>query len=1055
MNKQMILLTGLLVTAMVAVASVDKVMAELEIRGAMSEINMSAAAYGGTTWDAHNFTEFCFDEEKCRSLESLTVAPFTSVANTIATNGLTYVTTMWGAEYKNPSLNITDSDYRGMGWLAKKYMAVNAKPDTLSRIVFEMSSSDRKILRTGESWVLGNGYTLTPQQIDLEGSQVWLLLKKDDVELESSIIDIGTTPSGDTFKDIHDNDIGTTDTFVYQPDIGGENDVPVFSVAVTAIFRGMTSNIVQLKYAILIDDELLDIDIDYESHKMKVIDIGTKWITMKNSDETITLTEDSDINIMGDIVFHVAKDGDGDSTREYRFYPAITNPDSDTYHIRGTMSEINMSAATYGGTTWNAQSFTGFWYDGKKNQPSETLTVAPFTSVTNTLAENGLTYVASMRGTDYKNPSLNITDNDYWWMGWLAKKHMAVNAKPDILSRIVFEMSSTDSMILKTGESWVLGNGYTLTPMEIDITGNQVWFSLKKDGVELINSIIDIGTTPSGDTFKNIHGNDIATTDTFVYQPDIGSENDVPVFSVAVTAIFRGMSSNIVQLKYALLIDDELLNIDTDYESHKMKVVDIGTKWITMKNSDETIILTEDSDINIMGDIVFHVATDGDGDSTREYRFYPAIGFSDGIYSSLNDGFQDKLFYPHIAHIASKNSWETEVCIINTSSSKTLTGNLIAYNNNGLQLSSTAISLAANARIENTVGSSFRTPANIGYMIFDSDSPNMCGYMKFFIGTQYRGAIPAVSQVNTGNVYISHIASDTTWWTGISLLNTTNASKTITIEFSNGTTQAKIIAANEHQVFSIKSLFSNISQPDIKSAVIKNANGIVGLEVYANDADSGANYLSGILLKDDTTNNLYFPHIGNHLNWWTGIVAYNPSSVTATMTITPYKQDGTVLTTQTVDLEAGIKYIKTASNLNFPEGAAWFHISSTRALTGIELFATNDGKQLCGYACVNINRTSGVFPKIETSGWTSIALVNIENSTTTVTLTAYDDDGNVIDTAAVDLNAYEKLVKIAPILFSGDISTATYISFSSGNEIVGFQLNGSTDSMMLDALPGM
>ena len=84
MNKPMILLTGLLVTAMVAVASVDKAMAELEIRGAMSEINMSTAAYGGTTWDAHNFTEFCFDEEKGRSLEALTVAPFTSVANTIS-----------------------------------------------------------------------------------------------------------------------------------------------------------------------------------------------------------------------------------------------------------------------------------------------------------------------------------------------------------------------------------------------------------------------------------------------------------------------------------------------------------------------------------------------------------------------------------------------------------------------------------------------------------------------------------------------------------------------------------------------------------------------------------------------------------------------------------------------------------------------------------------------------------------------------------------------------------------------------------------------------------
>jgi hypothetical protein len=414
--------------------------------------------------------------------------------------------------------------------------------------------------------------------------------------------------------------------------------------------------------------------------------------------------------------------------------------------------------------------------------------------------------------------------------------------------------------------------------------------------------------------------------------------------------------------------------------------------------------------------------------------------------------FQDKLYYPHIA---SKNSWETEVCIINTSSSATLTGNLIAYNNAGVQLSSTAVSLAANARVEYTVSSDFADPANIGYMIFESNSGDMCGYMKFFIDTQYRGAIPAASQVNTSNVYIPHIASNTTWWTGVSLLNTTDAEKTLTIEFSDGTVKTKTIAANEHQVFTIKSLFSGVAQPNIKSAVIKNASGIVGLELFASNAGSGDNYLSGVLLKNITSKNLYFPHIANVATWWTGIVAYNPSSMDAAMTITPYKEDGTVLTAQTANLKPGIKYIKTADTLNFPAGAAWFHISSTRALTGFELFGTNDRKQLGGYTSVNINRTSGVFPKIETSGWTGIALVNIENSNTAVTLTAYGDDGTVIDTAIVVLTAHEKLVKTAPALFSKDISTATYIAYSAVNEIVGFQLNGSTDSMMLDALPGM
>ena len=95
------------------------------------------------------------------------------------------------------------------------------------------------------------------------------------------------------------------------------------------------------------------------------------------------------------------------------------------------------------------------------------------------------------------------------------------------------------------------------------------------------------------------------------------------------------MDTNYVELKYAILIDDDLLEIVNDYISQKMKVVEVGTNSITMKNSDETITPTENSDIDIMGALVFHVARDGDGDSIQEYRFYPAIGSSDGIYSFL------------------------------------------------------------------------------------------------------------------------------------------------------------------------------------------------------------------------------------------------------------------------------------------------------------------------------------------------------------------------------------------------------------------------------------
>jgi len=55
--------------------------------------------------------------------------------------------------------------------------------------------------------------------------------------------------------------------------------------------------------------------------------------------------------------------------------------------------------------------------------------------------------------------------------------------------------------------------------------------------------------------------------------------------------------------------------------------------------------------------------------------------------------------------------------------------------------------------------------------------------------------------------------------------------------------------------------------------------------------------------------------------------------------------------------------------------------------------------------------------------------------------------------AGADLS---KVVEVVENLFPGqDIIAATYISYTSDQDVVGFQLNGSDDNTMLDGLPGM
>ena len=269
-------------------------------------------------------------------------------------------------------------------------------------------------------------------------------------------------------------------------------------------------------------------------------------------------------------------------------------------------------------------------------------------------------------------------------------------------------------------------------------------------------------------------------------------------------------------------------------------------------------------------------------------------------------------------------------------------------------------------------------------------------------------------------------------------------------------TKTTSLAPKEHKAFTISSLFNGQVPSDVHSAVLTGGDGVVGLELFGSTDTSGNNYLSGILLKDTTTTNMYYPHVASDSDWWTGIVAYNPSSTACTIIVQPYTQDGTSLSPQTLSLPGKSKYIGTATGLNLPTGTAWFEIDASSPITGFELFGTNDGKELGGYTGVGISGTDGIFAKLEKNGgWTGIAFVNIDDSSATVTITAHNDSGDVIAEETVGLGAHEKVVGLAPNLFSQDISGATSISYSSTGNVVGFQLNGSSDGMMLDGLPGL
>ena len=358
MNKNiMIPLVALMILAMVSAASAAEV-TEVEIRGTIVDtVTITAPAafvapvyvagnLQSCTWDPYDFAAFWYDLDDDLRSETLAIDTTAKVGGAgdigVAAGGTrtldekeliysttpqligyevakeyngvgTTVVTVKGAEDESVASGVLNGDadiidtevgYAVVGWWAEKYVGVNGRADKLAKLLVEFTSTDKKTLSTGESWDLGGGFTLTAQQIDLDGDKVWLSLDKNGVEIDSSVVGKKTATTQEL-------------TYVVNKDIAGEKDVPIFVAYVDAVFRGTDSNLVQLKYVWLISDEVVEISSGDTFGKFKIGACGAAGVTAENED-TITLSANTEIDLYEGMKIKVA-----DTAASVRFYPLV------------------------------------------------------------------------------------------------------------------------------------------------------------------------------------------------------------------------------------------------------------------------------------------------------------------------------------------------------------------------------------------------------------------------------------------------------------------------------------------------------------------------------------------------------------------------------------------------------------------------------------------------------------------------------------------------------------------------------------------------------------
>ncbi|MCK5109580.1 MAG: hypothetical protein KAR25_07805, partial [Methanosarcinales archaeon] len=245
---------------------------------------------------------------------------------------------------------------------------------------------------------------------------------------------------------------------------------------------------------------------------------------------------------------------------------SVMPANAETLEVRGTIEELDAANPTLAADrVWDYSSFAGFWYDPDGGLATETLTITATDDWDNptltypfdrTLDEGTLVYqtqpvfheyelheneadpdrtTATAMENTYLGGRIGLcvqSDNaggdcGYFIEGWMAEEYVAIDGNADKLCKLLVEFEDDDSKTLTSGEEWDLGGGFVLVANMIDLEDEKVWFSLKKNGRELDNEVASIGEG----TAQRDH--------VYTYTADIGNEEDIPVFSCYVDAVFR------------------------------------------------------------------------------------------------------------------------------------------------------------------------------------------------------------------------------------------------------------------------------------------------------------------------------------------------------------------------------------------------------------------------------------------------------------------------------------------------------------------------------------
>ncbi|MFP4655362.1 MAG: S-layer protein domain-containing protein [Methanohalobium sp.] len=544
------------------------------------------------TWTAMSYSGFYYDLDTNESSETMTIS---DIDRNIGEGELEYTTRPIETDFEYNGFG----SYQVIGFMAERYFAgytddtefadedVSLMSDgQLAKVLTD--TDDSKSFFPGSELELEEGYSLHIIEIDLNGDSVFVELRKNGDEVDNDIVSAG-------------------DYYTYEKDLGSADDVPIIAVNFENIFRGTETNAVFVEGVFQISEDYTEVNEGDNYGKMEVDTVSASEITMSN-DDSISLNQGDTISIMGKLNFIVADDD------TLRFGPFVDISEPGTYELRGTVTENETFE-------WTPLNFEGFYYDIDEGIKTESIEI---TRDGRSIDDGELVYTTQPAEVRFEFGDFNT----YEVIGFMAEKYFAGYtddtefADEDVslmsdgqLSKVLIDDDETKSTF--SGSSLILEEGYKLRIVEVDLEGDSVFVELHKNGEQVDSGVV------SGD-------------DTYVYEKDLGSADDVPIIAVNFENIFRGTETNAVFVEGVFQISEDYTEVNEGDNYGKMEVDTVSASEITMSN-DDSITLGQDDSIDIMNNIKFKVA------DSSTVIYYPFVEVTTGVGDELSIDIPDTI----------------------------------------------------------------------------------------------------------------------------------------------------------------------------------------------------------------------------------------------------------------------------------------------------------------------------------------------------------------------------------------------------------------------------